>query len=365
MTDADVVVIGAGAMGAATAWQLARAGRQVHLFEQFEQGHVRGASHGASRNFNVAYDDELHLAWLREARALWAELEAEAHRPLLTETGIVNHGPGRDFERAAQAIRAGGFGADVLDASEASARWPGFRFDGPVMHNPGAGRLDADASVAALVGGAAQRGAVVRWNTRVTDLVVTDADAAALTVEGADGVRETVHARRVVVTAGAWTSSVLAGLDFSGLPPLRVTQEQPAHFAVRDAAVTWPGFNHIPASDDPLTQWFPTGVYGMLTPGQGVKAGWHAAGPVVDPDRRSFVPDPALTAQIQRYAREWLPGVDADVFTEITCTYTSTPDAQFYLERVGPVIIGAGFSGHGFKFTPVIGRILADRVQRG
>lgn len=365
MTDADVVVVGAGAMGAATAWQLARAGRQVHLFDQFERGHVRGASHGASRNFNVAYEDDLHLSWLREARSLWAEVEAEAQRPLLTETGIVNHGPGRDLDRAARSIRAGGFGAEVFDAAEASARWPGFRFDGPVLYNPGAGRLNADASVAALVDGAAQRGAVVRWNTRVTDLRVTDADAAVLTVEDEHGAREPVRARRVVVTAGAWTSAVLAGLDFSGLPPLRVTQEQPAHFAVRDEALTWPGFNHMPASDDPLTQWFPTGVYGMFTPGQGVKAGWHAAGPEVDPDRRSFVPDPQLTAEIRRYAREWLPGVDADDFTEITCTYTSTPDAQFYLERVGPVIIGAGFSGHGFKFTPVIGRILADRVQRG
>jgi sarcosine oxidase len=98
----------------------------------------------------------------------------------------------------------------------------------------------------------------------------------------------------------------------------------------------------------------------MQTPGEGIKAGWHGAGPEVDPDRRSFLPEPVQLAALQDYARTWLPGVDADSFEAISCTYTTTPDEDFILDRVGPVVIGAGFSGHGFKFTPVIGRILAD-----
>lgn len=358
----DVAVIGAGAMGAATAWHLSRRGVSVEVFEQFEPGHVRGASHGASRNFNVAYDEPGYLAWLREARVLWRELEAESAARLLETTGIVTHGAGRDLARTASAIRAGGFDAEMLDAGEAAGRWPGIRFDGPVLHTPEAGRLDADATVSALLARAVARGGHVHWRTRVEDLVVRDDERVQFRAIGPDRER-IVRARRVVATAGAWTSRLLSSADAANaLPRLRVTQEQPAHFAPLDGATAWPGFNHVPAPGAAETAWFPAVIYGMFTPGEGVKVGWHAAGPEVDPDRRSFQPDPALTAALVRYAREWLPGVDSDVFSEITCTYTSTPDSRFVLERVGPLVIGAGFSGHGFKFTPVIGRILADAL---
>ena len=360
----DVAVIGAGAMGAATAWHLSRRGASVEVFEQFEPGHVRGASHGASRNFNVAYDESGYLSWLREARVLWRELEDESATALLEVTGIVNHGDGRDLAGAAAAIRAGGFGAEILDAGEAGRRWPGIRFDGPALFTPDAGRLNADASVAALLSRAVAAGGRVHARTRVEDLAVRDDDRVEFRAVSDTGER-VVRARRVVVTAGAWTSRVLGTTDAAtALPRLRVTQEQPAHFAPRDATAPWPGFNHLPSPDAAETAWFPAGIYGMLTPGEGVKAGWHAAGPEIDPDRRSFTPDPDLTAALVRYAREWLPGVDPDDFREITCTYTSTPDSRFVLERVGPIVIGAGFSGHGFKFTPVIGRILADAVGR-
>lgn len=360
----DVAVIGAGAMGAATAWHLSRRGASVEVFEQFELGHVRGASHGASRNFNVAYDESGYLSWLREARGLWRELERESESDLLQVTGIVNHGGGRDLADAAAAIRAGGFGAEMLDSGEAGRRWPGIRFDGPALFTPDAGRLNADASVSALLSRAVAAGGRVHERTRVEDLAVRDDDRVDFRAVSYAGERA-VRARRVVVTAGAWTSRVLGTTDATAsLPRLRVTQEQPAHFAPRDASTPWPGFNHLPAPDAPDTAWFPAGIYGMFTPGQGVKAGWHAAGPEIDPDRRSFTPDPGLTAALVRYAREWLPGVDADDFRETTCTYTSTPDSRFVLERVGPLVIGAGFSGHGFKFTPVIGRILADAVGR-
>lgn len=354
----DVAVVGAGAMGAATAWHLARAGREVSVFEQFEPGHVRGASHGASRNFNVAYVEPEYLAWLRDAEVLWRELETEAGRPLLTTTGIVTHGPGVDPVATAAAISAGGLAAEVLDASEASRRWPGLRFAGPVLHTPGAGRLNADESVAAFLAGAARAGARTQWNTAVTDIEVHAGDDVRFTVTDAEGPRR-VHARRLVCTAGAWTAKTLAGVPGVSLPALRVTQEQPAHFRPLDETAHWPGFNHHPSADDPATAWFAAPVYGMLTPGQGVKAGWHAAGPETDPDNRSFVPDRDLTAALARYAAEWLPGVNAADFTEITCTYTSTVDARFVLERRGPIVVGAGFSGHGFKFTPVVGRTLA------
>jgi sarcosine oxidase len=167
--------------------------------------------------------------------------------------------------------------------------------------------------------------------------------------------RGTITARRAVVAVGGWTSKLLGGVV--ALPRLVVTQEQPAHFAVSDDTITWPGFNHHPGPGD---EWWYSGTYGMLTPGEGVKAGWHGVGPVVDPDLRDYEAEPVQFGALRRYAREWLPGVDAEVAAPISCTYTTTPDSTFVLDASGPVAVGAGFSGHGFKFTPAVGRILAD-----
>jgi sarcosine oxidase len=366
MTTTDTVIVGGGAMGSAAAWNLARRGRDVLLLERFAPGHKNGASHGASRNFNVAYSDPTYVAMLVEAQRLWRELEAESGSSLLEMTGIVNHGRNPGFDAVHEALGAAGIPSQFIGVEEAGERWPGIRFDSRVLFTPQAGRLHADRSVAALQSAAAARGAEVRHGARVVSLTVVGDDEVSVTFETMDAAgsgpgRQTVTARSVIVTAGAWTGKLLAGTAVH--PRLVVTQEQPAHFAVRDTALEWPGFNHAPAAGDPDYAYWYSGVYGMFTPGEGVKAGWHGVGPVVDPDARSFTAEPVQLAALQRYAREWLPGVDADALVPISCTYTTTPDANFVLDRVGPVVVGAGFSGHGFKFTPVVGRILADLTE--
>lgn len=354
--EAEVVVVGGGAMGSATAWQLARRGRDVVLLERFEPGHTMGASHGASRNFNVSYDEPHYLELLVEALPLWRELEAESRTRLLDLVGLVTHGgDASSLAGTRDALLAVGIPAELLPAAEASRRWTGIRFAGDVLHTPQAGRLNADAAVTALQAAASAHGAEIRHGTAATRIEVVGDDRVRVTTDAGTSGASTVEARRAVVTVGAWTTKLLGGTI--PLPRLVVTQEQPAHFAVTDAGAHWPGFNHRPgASDD----WWLSPIYGMLTPGQGVKAGWHGVGPMTDPDSRSFLSEPAQLALLQRYAREWLPGVDADSFTEISCTYTTTPDSDFVLDRVGPVVVGAGFSGHGFKFTPAVGRVLAD-----
>ncbi|RNE63740.1 FAD-dependent oxidoreductase [Cryobacterium tepidiphilum] len=357
----DTLVIGGGAMGSATAWQLARRGREVVLLERFGAGHVQGASHGASRNFNTAYSDPTYVAMLAESLPLWRELEAESRTRLLDQVGIVNHGPNPDFDAVAAALTGAGLQAAFLGAEAAGERWPGIRFDGRVLHTPDAGRLNADASVTALQTAAAAAGADIRHGIAALRLDVLGDDHVRVATEGG-----AIHARRVVVTVGAWTAKLLHGLVT--LPRLVVTQEQPAHFALRDgsaeaaarAATDWPGFNHaFDPADSAYGYWYAP-VYGMYTPGEGVKAGWHGSGPVTDPDARSFTPEPAQLAALQRYVRDWLPGADPDAVEPVSCTYTSTEDEDFVLDRVGPVAVGAGFSGHGFKFVPSVGRILAD-----
>lgn len=359
--EVETIVIGGGAMGSATAWQLARRGRSVLLLERFGPGHTNGASHGASRNFNTAYSDPTYVAMLAESLRLWRELEAESGAHLLDQVGIVNHGPNPDFDAVGAALPTVGLEAAFLSPEAAGERWPGIRFDGRVLHTPDAGRLNADATVRALQSAAAAAGAEIRHGVQVLRLEVPGDDRVRVTTDAGS-----IEARRAVVTVGAWTSKLVGGLV--PLPRLVVTQEQPAHFALRDgsadaaarAATAWPGFNHAYDPDDPrYGYWYGT-VYGMYTPGEGVKAGWHGSGPVTDPDHRSFTPEPVQLAALQRYVRDWLPGADADAVEPVSCTYTTTEDEDFVLDRIGPVTIGAGFSGHGFKFVPSVGRILAD-----
>jgi len=351
----ETVVVGGGAMGSATAWHLARRGRQVTLIERFGARHTMGASHGRSRNFNITYADEAYQAMLREAAELWHELEDGSGVSLLDVIGITNHGAGVASDLADQ-LGALGVRASMLSPAEAQERWAGIRFDTRVLHCPDGGRIDAEEAVAALQSESARHGGEVLLDTRVASIEVRADDR----VEVATG-EEVFVADTVVVTVGAWTANLLGSMVT--LPRLVVTQEQPAHFAVSDPTAVWPSWNHVPEPANPRYGYWYSQTYGTLTPGEGVKAGWHAVGPVTDPDARTFEPEPVQLAALQRYVREWLPGVDADALTPVSCTYTSTDNTDFVLDRVGPIVVGAGFSGHGFKFGPTVGRILADLVE--
>ncbi|MFK4837408.1 FAD-dependent oxidoreductase [Microbacterium sp. ZW T2_14] len=344
------LVVGGGAMGLATTWQLARRGNPVVMLERFERGHELGASHGATRNFNNAYAEEHYLDLLRLARTEWDELARVAGEPLLRLHGLVTHGDDARVAATHAALTARGERAIVLDPAEASRRWSGMRFAGDVLFTPDAGVVRADAALAALERGALARRADLRFGHSVVDLEEDAGHVSASVMAG--GSRYDITADVVVVTAGAWTSKVLPRLP---LPRLTVTEEAPAHFAPRDAAHAWPSFNHL--LPRPM---YPGNVYGMPTPGEGVKVGFHHVGPVVDPDRRPLRPVPELAARLRDYVEEWMPGLDADSAAAISCTYTSTDSEDFLLDRRGRVVVGAGFSGHGFKFTPAVGAVLAD-----
>jgi sarcosine oxidase len=341
---ADVVVVGAGAMGSAAAWHLARRGRSVALLERFESGHVRGSSHGGSRIFRLAYDDPQYVHLARAALAGWRELEDDAGEPLLDLTGGVDHGEPVAVERVAAALTGSGAAFELLAPEAAAERWPGFRFEGQVLVSPEGGRCRSDATVAALQRRVGELGGDVRCGTPVEAVVPAGDGVEVRTPEG------TWSAGVAVLAAGSWLPEL--GRDLPGLPPLEVTKEQVVHFPTAPGAPeldAWPSFVH-------RRRW----IYGLATPGEGVKVAEHHTGPVVDPDTRTFDPDEAGVERVRRYAEEWLPGLTPEPASVTTCLYTSTPSEDFVLDRVGPVVVASPCSGHGFKFTPEIGRLVAE-----
>jgi sarcosine oxidase len=335
----DVVIVGAGAMGSATAWWLARRERDVVVIEQFEQGHVNGSSHGGSRIFRLAYYDPAYVRMAQEALPLWRELEADTGRTLLDTTGAIDHGDPGLLDAVAGALATCGAAHELVDAAEARERWPGMRFEGDVVFHPDGGRCRAHDAVRALQDRAGALGADVRFGTGLAALRTT-----AHGVE-VDAAGDTIRAPVAVVTAGAWVREVV-GDELA--PDVHVTQEQIQHFTPRVEA-EWPSFIHH------RQPW----VYGLLAPGEGVKVAEHHVGPVVDPDRRP-PRNQAAEAAVVRYVEQWFPGLDPTPVHVAECLYTTTPDESFVIERRGPVVIGSPCSGHGFKFTPLIGRRLAD-----
>jgi sarcosine oxidase len=342
---ADVVIVGGGAMGLATAWRAAAAGLGVVLIEQFEFGHVRGASHGEERIFRYGYTDRTYVRLALAAEEGWAQLEADSGRPLLDRIGCVDHGDVDELEEMAAACEAEGVAVEWLGAEQAQRRWSGMRFASPVLVQPGAGRIRAADALEALRAQAVAAGAELIDNLLVIQLV-PDEDWVRVVTETGGFV-----ANAAVVTAGAWTGPLVFG--HADLPLLTTTCERVGYFEPRDRTEPWPSFIHRDA----------TSYYGLPGPHGLVKLGAHHTGPVTTGDTRSFEVDPPALADLSEYAERWLPGVDPVPVDATTCLYTSTPTEDFVLDRAGPIVIGAGFSGHGFKFVPEIGRLLAAMVK--
>ncbi|NEA33781.1 FAD-dependent oxidoreductase [Streptomyces sp. SID13031] len=342
----DVVVIGAGAMGSAAARALAAAGREVLVLEQYELGHDRGGSHGGTRLFRLAINDEAELLRAARSRELWHELESETGVQMLDLVGGVDHGIGEQQVRESAALlERHGVQYDLLTPEAATERWPGMRFDGAVLYQPGSGRALAEQALTAIRESARALGVEFRAQCAATAVrVVGDG----VEVETAAGV---VRAGQVVVTAGPWTGQVLAGA--LEVPAISASQEQPRFFAPLDPAAEWPIFVDRRAA---------TPAYGLFEEGHGVKVGLHATGPVISLDQRDFQVEPGRDAALIAYVREWFPGLDVTRSEAISCLYDNTERGDFVIDRRGPISVAAGFHGEGFKFVPLVARYLTELV---
>lgn len=337
----EVIVVGAGMAGAAAAWSLARRGRSVLLVDRFGRAHDRGSSHGAERIFRFGYTEAAYVELAQQSVAGWHDL-ADGDAPLLHVTGVVDHGDDDQLDELTAACTAAGIRVDALTAQEAQARWPGLRFATRAVYQPDGGRVDADRALVACWEQAARAGAEVRFDAPVT-LVRRAGNGVEVTI--GDTV---VTAGAAVVAAAGWTAGLLEP-DVAGalVPPIVVTAESVAWF--RPTTGPWPSF--IQRSD--------AGAYGLGSPDGLVKAGLHKTGPAIEPDARPQHVPGAVEA-IEAYASEWMPGVVPTAVRSTVCLYASSATDDFVLDRRGPIVVGVGFGGHGFKFLPVIGAHLAD-----
>jgi sarcosine oxidase len=349
--DAPVVVVGAGLAGAASALSLARRGVPVVVLEQFAEGHRNGSSHGSARIVRRAYGDALYVQLTGRAFELWREVEVSTGTQLLRTLGGIDFGSRRDVPGVAALLAAAGVAHEVLAPDEAERRWPGMRFDGPVLFHPQAGAVDADLAVRTMLAEAMRLGADVR---HATPAVAVHGSS----VVTADGTR--IAGRCVVVAAGGWLGPLVEGLV--ALPPLTVTQQQIFHFARADlAGVPWPSVIHEP--DGHAVYHLAGGRDGG--PGDDRKIGEHDGGVATTAAGRDGVVDAASRARVVEYVRRWLPGLEPTPRAEATCLYTETPSEDFLIDRVDDLVVCSPCSGHGAKFAPLVGELVADLAVGG
>jgi sarcosine oxidase len=359
VTGLDVVVVGLGALGSAAAWALARAGARVLGLEQFELGHHRGASHDHARIIRRSYHTPGYVRLTGLAYAAWAELEWEAAERLVVTTG------GLDLFPAGSAIPPGPYRASLeavgvpyqwLDAAEVMRRWPAFRLDADVR-----GLWQADAGIVPAAHGtrllqrlARGHGATLLDRSPVT--AVHD-HGGWVEVATADA---TFRAGQLVLCADAWTGDLLAQLEAD--LPLVVTQEQFSYFRPADPAAFAVG--RFPVwiwMDDPSFYGFP------VWPDAALKAAQDVGGHRVTATTRGFDPDPAAAERLARFLRARLPAAAGAHHHTATCLYTLTPDRDLVLGPVpghDRVLVALG-AAHGFKFAPLLGRVLADLALLG
>ncbi|KAE8163271.1 FAD dependent oxidoreductase [Aspergillus tamarii] len=354
----DVAVVGLGALGSGAAYQAAVKGAKVIGFEQFELGHVRGASHDTSRIVRTSYGSPEFVALARSAYKDWADLEKRSGLNLLDITGGVvflpRNGPtpSSDFTRS---LDANGVPYELLDSKEVNRRWPGFNIpDGiDAVYTADTGIVHASKAVTTMQYQARANGAVLREKTRVDRLIP---DGNGVIIETSKG---RVRAGKVILAADAWINKLLAPLGAE--IPLTVMQEQITYFKPENPALFEP--ERFPVWIWGGEKWF----YGFPTYGEPtIKAGQDAQENFMTPDNRTFVPSQKVFKVLKDHMDTIIPGHGQDLRT-VTCQYSITPDRQFIIGPIqkNPNIIVALGNGHAFKFAPAIGRVVAELAIDG
>lgn len=359
----DVGVIGLGGLGSAAAYWAARGGAAVVGFEQFELGHVRGASHDHSRIIRRSYHTPEYVRLAADAYRTWETVEHDAGERIVTRTGGIDLFPAGgsiDPSTYTESLRAEGVEHEWIGAEEIHRRWPVFAAgsiigdDVHAIYSADTGIVPAGRATATLQRLARAHGAHLRDHTAVREIVPVGGEVDVITDHGA------VRCGSVIIAADAWTNRLLASLGHT--LPLVVLREQVSYFPRADlGAFQADRFPVWIWMDDPSFYGFP--VYGDLT---AVKAAEDCGGAEVDPDDRTFDADPVMEQRLGTFLADLVgPGFGAPRST--TCLYTLTSDRDFVCDRLPgiPQVVVALGAAHGFKFASWFGRSLASLAADG
>jgi sarcosine oxidase len=357
-TTHDVVIAGLGAMGSATAFHLARRGLRVLGLDRFTPPHRFGSSHGESRIIREAYfEHPVYVPMVQRAFELWRELEQASGDTLLLETGglMIGRPDSVLVGGARRSAEMHGLRHELLTAEDVCRRFPALQpeRDMVAVWEPRAGMLFPDACIAAHLALARRHGAVLRFDEPVQNW---QADGDGVRVHSAQGEH---RARQLIVTAGAWVGALLPGVDL----PFSIERQVLHWFDIVGAR------EQFTAQRCPIHLWqFDGGrfFYGFPDLGTGVKAGFHHAGEITTAETVRREVAAAEVEAVRAVMRRFVPGADGPLRASVVCLYTNTPDEHFWIDRhpAHPqVLVASPCSGHGFKFSPVVGEILADLVQ--
>ncbi|MGP4111619.1 N-methyl-L-tryptophan oxidase [Streptomyces sp. 4N509B] len=361
----DVIVLGVGGMGSAAAHHLAARGARVLGLERFGPVHRQGSSHGGSRIIRQSYfEGSAYVPLLLRSYELFERLERETGRDITLLCGGLMLGR-PDSQAVAGSLHSAtvwDLPHEMLDAAEIRRRFPTLAPDDDevALHERRAGLVRPEETVAAQLERATAAGAQLRFDEPVTDWEVTAGGVRVRTATG--GVYTAGH---LVVTPGAWAPSVLAGL---GVP-----------FTVERQIIHWfeptDGTAAYAPERQPIYIWekagTPSQVYGFPAidgPDGGVKVAFFRRGQPCDPETIDRTVHPEEVAEMAEHAGRLLPTLPGRPLRSVTCMYTTTPDEHFVIAphpAHREVTVACGFSGHGFKFVPVVGEILADLALDG
>lgn len=359
MVTYDAAVIGVGGVGSAALFQLASRGLRVVGLEQFSIAHDRGSSHGQTRIIRMAYfEHSAYVPLLIRSYELWRELESRSRRQLLEATGLLEIGrpDGVILTGVERSACEHSLEIERMTARQSEQRFPMYHVPVgmEVIFEPTAGMLYVEDCVATYVRAAEEQEALVRANTRVERI---EFDASPIVIHLAD---ERISADRVVICGGAWVAQLL---DIR--LPLEVARKH-LHWYSTDEP-DWRADRGCPTFFYELADGC---FYGFpAVDAHGVKVAEHSGGePLPSPDNVDRLPSAEDDQRVLCFLSRHLINLSPRRTRHETCLYTLTPDAHFIVDQhpMNPsVAFAAGLSGHGFKFTPVLGEILAELVVQG
>lgn len=354
-TQYDVIVVGLGAMGSATAWHLVKNGQRVLGVDQYVCPHRFGSSHGQTRIIREAYfEHPAYVPLVQRAYQLWSDLEQASGLQLLTQTGglMIGRPESIVFSGAKASAEEHHLPHQVLSGEEVRQKFPGLTppWDMKAVWEPRAGVLYPELCIQAHLELAQKAGAQFHFEEAVQQWEPEDGGVRIRTE------RASYWARQAVICAGAWAREVLDGLNL----PLQVERQVQFWFEPKSEHTLFQA-NRLPVH---LWEYEPGRFfYGFPDLGNGVKVAAHHQGVTSDPDQLDRNVKPEEIEQMRQILQRFVPHANGPLRSTAVCMYTNTPDGHFILDRhphYAEVLIGSPCSGHGFKFASAIGEALAD-----